>query len=244
MISACAAMRWFGYDRTMKDGPNIVRIAALIGDQARAEMLTALMADRALTATELAGWPASPSRPSARTSRSWSTRAARGRGQGRHRYFRLADRDVAQLLEIADGRRLSHRRRPRARRPARAGAAQGARLLRPPRRRARRARLRRACSRAAGSPTAPAASALTTAGRRRFCASSASTRGARAASGARSAGRASTGASAATISAGALGAALLDALLRAGLGAARAADSRVVVFTPRGEQQWRAAFAA
>jgi hypothetical protein len=38
----------------MKDGPNIVGIAALIGDHARAEVLTALMADRALTATELA----------------------------------------------------------------------------------------------------------------------------------------------------------------------------------------------
>ena len=37
----------------MKDGPNIARIAALLGDPARAEALTALMADRALTATEL-----------------------------------------------------------------------------------------------------------------------------------------------------------------------------------------------
>ena len=45
---------WFVYDRTMRDGPNIVGIAALIGDHARAEVLTALMADRALTATELA----------------------------------------------------------------------------------------------------------------------------------------------------------------------------------------------
>lgn len=38
----------------MKDGPNITRIAALIGDHARAEVLTALIADRALTATERA----------------------------------------------------------------------------------------------------------------------------------------------------------------------------------------------
>jgi len=49
-----AEKRWFVYDGTMKDGPNIVGIAALIGDHARAEVLTALMADRALTATELA----------------------------------------------------------------------------------------------------------------------------------------------------------------------------------------------
>ena len=38
----------------MKDGPDIARIASLIGDPARANMLTALMAGRALTATELA----------------------------------------------------------------------------------------------------------------------------------------------------------------------------------------------
>ena len=37
----------------MKDGPNIARIASLIGDPGRAEALTALLADRALTATEL-----------------------------------------------------------------------------------------------------------------------------------------------------------------------------------------------
>ena len=37
----------------MKTGPNIVGIAALIGDHARAEMLTALMGGQALTATEL-----------------------------------------------------------------------------------------------------------------------------------------------------------------------------------------------
>ena len=38
----------------MKDGPQIARVAAQIGDATRAEVLTALMADRALTATELA----------------------------------------------------------------------------------------------------------------------------------------------------------------------------------------------
>ena len=38
----------------MKDGPNIARIGALLGDPARADALTALMTDRALTATELA----------------------------------------------------------------------------------------------------------------------------------------------------------------------------------------------
>ena len=39
----------------MKEGPDISRIAALIGDPARANILTALMSGKALTATELAG---------------------------------------------------------------------------------------------------------------------------------------------------------------------------------------------
>ena len=38
----------------MKDGPDISRIAALIGNPANANMLMALMAGPALTATELA----------------------------------------------------------------------------------------------------------------------------------------------------------------------------------------------
>ena len=38
----------------MKAGPDISRIAALVGDPARCNMLTALMTGRALTASELA----------------------------------------------------------------------------------------------------------------------------------------------------------------------------------------------
>ena len=38
----------------MKDGPSIASVAALIGDRARADILTALVAGPALTATELA----------------------------------------------------------------------------------------------------------------------------------------------------------------------------------------------
>ena len=38
----------------MKEGPDIAQIGSLIGDPARANMLTALMSGRALTATELA----------------------------------------------------------------------------------------------------------------------------------------------------------------------------------------------
>jgi DNA-binding transcriptional ArsR family regulator len=88
----------------MKDGPNITAIAALIGDHARAEVLTALMAGGALTATELAA-------VAGVTRQTISTHLAQlvdggllaVEAQGRHRYFRLADEDVARLLESLMG---------------------------------------------------------------------------------------------------------------------------------------------
>lgn len=88
----------------MKDGPSIVRIAALIGDHTRAEVLTALMADRALTASELAHL-AGVSKPtiSAHLAKLLDAGLLAVESQGRHRYFRLADRDVAQLLESMMG---------------------------------------------------------------------------------------------------------------------------------------------
>src|SRR6478735_8759866 len=103
----------------MKDGPHIARIAALIGDQARAEVLTALMADRALTATELAT-VAGVGRAtiSAHLAKLREAGLIEVESQGRHRYFRLADRDVAQLLESLMGvafrtGALRHRLSPR-----------------------------------------------------------------------------------------------------------------------------------
>ena len=88
----------------MSDGPNIARIAALIGDPARAEMLTALMADRALTATELAGVAGVTKQTvSAHLARMREAQLITVEAQGRHRYFRLADRDVARLLESLMG---------------------------------------------------------------------------------------------------------------------------------------------
>lgn len=88
----------------MKDGPNIARVAALIGDCARADILTALMADRALTATELAGI-ADVTKQTASThlAKLVDARLIEVEKQGRHRYFRLAGRDVAQLLESLMG---------------------------------------------------------------------------------------------------------------------------------------------
>jgi len=88
----------------MKDGPNIVGIAALIGDHARAEVLTALMADRALTATELAGMAGVTKQTiSAHLAKLVAAGLVAVESQGRHRYFRLADRDVAHLLESLMG---------------------------------------------------------------------------------------------------------------------------------------------
>jgi DNA-binding transcriptional ArsR family regulator len=84
----------------MKEGPDIARIAALIGNPANANMLMALMAGPALTATELAQEAglmlSTASGYLARLEKAGLVETAR---QGRHRYFRLADRDVALALE-------------------------------------------------------------------------------------------------------------------------------------------------
>ena len=88
----------------MKDGPNIARIAALIGERARADVLTALLADRALTATELAGIACVTKQTiSAHLSKLLDAGLVAVENQGRHRYFRLADGDVARLLELLMG---------------------------------------------------------------------------------------------------------------------------------------------
>ena len=88
----------------MKDGPNIARIAALLGDPARSEVLTALLSDRALTATELAAVAGVTKQTmSAHLSKLLDAALLAVEQQGRHRYFRLADEDVAALLESLMG---------------------------------------------------------------------------------------------------------------------------------------------
>ena len=84
----------------MKDGPDIAQIAALIGDPARANMLTALMNGIALTATELA----SEAGVTVQTASSHLSKLQEGglvapRKQGRHKYFSLSSDDVAKVLE-------------------------------------------------------------------------------------------------------------------------------------------------
>src|SRR4051794_32215301 len=99
-----ASARNPGYHARMRDGPNIARVAALIGDQARAEILSVLMADRALTATELASHAGvTRATASAHLAKLVDARLIAVEAQGRHRYFRLADRDVARLIESLMG---------------------------------------------------------------------------------------------------------------------------------------------
>lgn len=87
-----------------KDGPDIARIAALIGDPARANMLTALMSGRALTAAELAT-EAGITKATASTHLAKLTQAGliRQRPQGRHKYFTLGSDDIAATLESLMG---------------------------------------------------------------------------------------------------------------------------------------------
>lgn len=84
----------------MKNAPNIARIAALIGDPARANMLLALMQGGALTVSELA---AEAGVGLATTSSHVAQLQAGGlicaRKSGRHKYLELASGDVAALIE-------------------------------------------------------------------------------------------------------------------------------------------------
>jgi DNA-binding transcriptional ArsR family regulator len=84
----------------MRDGPDISKVAALMGDPARSNMLLSLMDGRALTASELAA----TSNVTKQTASSHLSRMVDGgllskEVQGRHRYFRLSNGDVAQAIE-------------------------------------------------------------------------------------------------------------------------------------------------
>ncbi|MDF2797464.1 MAG: transcriptional regulator, ArsR family [Devosia sp.] len=94
------AGEWFGYDRTMSEGPEIARVAALVADPARCAMLIALMDGRALTATELAGLGGiTKQTASSHLAKLVDGEVLTVEAQGRHRYFRLAGPHVAGLLE-------------------------------------------------------------------------------------------------------------------------------------------------
>ena len=88
----------------MKEGPNIALLGSLIGDPARANMLTALLSGKALTASELAF----EAGITLQTASSHLAKMEAGfllqrRKQGRHRYFTLANDDVVSVLETMMG---------------------------------------------------------------------------------------------------------------------------------------------
>jgi DNA-binding transcriptional ArsR family regulator len=88
----------------MKAGPDIAMIAALVGDPARSNMLTALMTGRALTASELAHQAGvTPQTASSHLSKLEAGGLVEQEKQGRHRYYRLSDPDVAAVLEGLEG---------------------------------------------------------------------------------------------------------------------------------------------
>jgi DNA-binding transcriptional ArsR family regulator len=84
----------------MTDGSSMVAAATLIGDRTRARMLTALMGGRALTATELADAAGITKQTgSTHLRKLLDARFVAMEAHGRHRYFRIADEEVAQILE-------------------------------------------------------------------------------------------------------------------------------------------------
>jgi DNA-binding transcriptional ArsR family regulator len=97
---------------------NMVEVAALVGDTARATMLGALMGGQALTATELA-FQARISRPTASEHliKLCDARLIAVTPRGRFRYYRIASPLVAQMLEsmiCVAALELPPRHRPRS----------------------------------------------------------------------------------------------------------------------------------
>src|SRR5689334_19265772 len=88
----------------MDRAPDLAALAALIGDPARARILMALMSGVALTATELAiEADVAPSTASSHLGKLTDAQIVELEKQGRHRYFRLADADIAEVLEELTG---------------------------------------------------------------------------------------------------------------------------------------------
>ncbi len=96
----------------MTEPEDLARLAALLAEPARARMLTALMGGTALTATELAlAADVAPSTASAHLSRLTDGGLLAIEKQGRHRYYRIARLEVAELIEGLGA--IEPRRRPR-----------------------------------------------------------------------------------------------------------------------------------
>ncbi|MDU9003073.1 ArsR/SmtB family transcription factor [Sedimentitalea todarodis] len=88
----------------MREGPDFTAIASLIGDPARANMLTALMSGKALTAGELAVEAGvSAQTASSHLHKLQDAGLLKLQKQGRHRYYSLSGDNVAQTLEALMG---------------------------------------------------------------------------------------------------------------------------------------------
>lgn len=92
--------------------PNIALVASLIGEPARAAMLVALLDGRSLPASELAFRArVSPQTTSSHLAKLMSGKLLAVETHGRHRYYRIANAEVAQALEaiqsIAPQRRIT-----------------------------------------------------------------------------------------------------------------------------------------
>jgi DNA-binding transcriptional ArsR family regulator len=97
----------------MKEGPDVSIVAALIGDPARANMLMALMSGLALSGTELAVEAGvTLSTASGHLAKLEKAGLLAATKQGRTRYFRFADPDVAAAVEglIPIAARVGHLR--------------------------------------------------------------------------------------------------------------------------------------
>lgn len=80
--------------------PRFARIAAVIGDPTRARMLAQLLDGTLATAGELArAVDVTPQTASAHLAKLLDAELVSMRAQGRHRYFKLADGDIAHALE-------------------------------------------------------------------------------------------------------------------------------------------------
>jgi DNA-binding transcriptional ArsR family regulator len=112
----------------MITGPIIAEVAALVGDPARATMVSALVDGRALTASELAAAAGiTPQTASTHLAKLTEAGVLAVMRSGRHRYFRLASPTVAGMIDGIVAVALEQRPRYRPLSP-RARALEAARI--------------------------------------------------------------------------------------------------------------------
>src|SRR5437762_4520603 len=99
-LLARVAVAWSRYSPPMSEVLDIAAVAALVGDPARANILCALLDGRALTASELAyAAHVTPQTASGHLGKLARANLIVPAQQGRHRYFKLAGRHVAAMIE-------------------------------------------------------------------------------------------------------------------------------------------------